>query len=61
MTAEKEIKGLFRYEKDSKRYHRFNVELEKGVGIVGNIYVPKGIDPMPKKITLEYADADKRR
>ena len=56
MTAEKEIKGKFRYEKDSKRYHRFAVELEKGVGIVGNIYVPKGIDAMPKKIILEYAD-----
>ena len=56
MTAEKEIKGKFRYEKDSKRYHRFNIELEKEVGIVGNIYIPKGIDVMPKKITLEYAD-----
>jgi len=56
MTAEKEIKGRFRYEKDSKRYHRFNIELEKRVGIVGNIYIPKDTDAMPKKITLEYAD-----
>jgi hypothetical protein len=56
MTAEKEIKGLFRYEKDSIRYHRFNVEIDQKVGIVGNIYVPKGIDAMPKKIVLEYAD-----
>jgi hypothetical protein len=56
MTAEKEIKGKFRYEKDSKRYHRFNIELEKGVEVVGNIYIPKGIDTMPKKIILEYAD-----
>jgi hypothetical protein len=59
MSERKEIIGKFRYEKDSKRYHRFNVELGKEVGIVGNLYVPKGIDAMPKKIILEYAD--KRR
>ena len=61
MSEEKEIKGLFRYEKDSIRYHRFNIELEKGVGIVSTVYIPKNIDAMPKKITLEYADAIKRR
>jgi hypothetical protein len=55
MSVEKEIKGKFRYEKDSKRYHRFKIELENEVGIVGTVYIPKNIDPMPKKITLAYA------
>ena len=49
-----EIKGKFRYEQDSKRYHRFKVETDED--IVGTIYVPKAKASMPKKITLEYAD-----
>ena len=54
MGEAKEIKGLFRYEQDSKRYHRFKIETD--TGIVGTVYVPKDIEAMPKKLALEYAD-----
>ncbi len=53
MNEQKEVKGLFRYEQDSKRFHRFQIETD--TGIVGTVYVPKGIDTMPKKLVLEYA------
>ncbi len=52
--SEKEIKGRFRYEQDSKRYHRFQIETE--AGIVGTVYVPKETKAMPRKLILEYAD-----
>lgn len=51
---EKEVTGKFRYEQGSKRYHRFKIETE--AGIVGTVYIPKDIETMPKKLTLEYAD-----
>jgi len=54
MGDKKEIKGKFRYEQDSKRYHRFQIETE--AGIVGTIYIPKNIQTMPKKLSLDYAD-----
>ena len=54
MDKKNEIRGKFRYNQDSKRYHRFQVETESGV--VGTIYVPKEIEAMPKKIVLDYAD-----
>ncbi len=56
MTEEKEVRGKFRYEQDSKRYHRFKVETD--VGVMGMIYVPKERQgaPMPKRLILEYAD-----
>ena len=53
MTEKKEITGKFRYEQDSRRYHRFKIETE--AGIVGTVYVPKDIEAMPKKLTLECA------
>jgi len=52
MTEKKEVEGKFRYEQDSKRYHRFQIETE--AGIVGTVYVPKDIESMPKKLVLEY-------
>ena len=54
MTDEKEVTGKFRYEQDSKRYHRFKIETDDG--IVGTVYVPKDKQSMPKKLILEYAD-----
>lgn len=30
MSDKKEIKGNFRYEQDSKRFHRFQIETEAG-------------------------------
>jgi len=55
MPDGQEVKGKFRYEQDSKRYHRFQIETDTA-GIVGIVYVPKGIETMPKKLILEYAD-----
>ena len=54
MTEEKEIIGKFKFDQDSKRFHRFQIETD--VGIVGTIYIPKDKESMPKKITLEYAN-----
>jgi hypothetical protein len=56
MGDKKEIKGLFRYEQDSKRYHRFQIETE--AGIIGTVYVPKDIGTMPKKLIFEYANKE---
>ena len=53
MSDEKEIKGTFRYDQDSKRFHRFKIETD--TGIVGTVYVPKDKESMPKKLILEYA------
>lgn len=36
---EKEVKGTFVYEQDSKRYHRFQIETEEG--ICGVVYIQK--------------------
>ena len=55
MDQKKEIIGQFRFDQDSKRFHRFQIETE--CGIVGTVYIPKdmGGDKLPKKITLDYA------
>ena len=52
--SEKEVAGKFRYEQDSKRCHRFQIETD--IGIVGTVYVPKTIEAMPKKLILTYAE-----
>lgn len=54
MEEEKEVTGKFRFDQDSKRFHRFKIETE--VGITGAIYIPKdlGGSKLPKKMTLEY-------
>jgi len=54
MSEEKEVTGKFRYEQDSKRYHRFKIETDEG--IVGTVYVPKDKESMPKKLILDYAN-----
>ena len=53
MDQKKEIVGKFRYEQDSKRFHRFQIETD--AGIVGTVYVPKDKESIPKKLVLEYA------
>jgi hypothetical protein len=53
MSEEKEVIGKFKYEQDSKRFHRFKVETD--AGIVGTIYIPKDKQSMPQKLILEYA------
>lgn len=52
MAENREIIGSFRYEQDSKRFHRFTVETDEGV--TGSIYVTKDSDGIPQKIVLEY-------
>ena len=54
MSEKIEITGKFRFDQDSKHFHRFQIETD--VGIVGTIYIPKDKESMPKKITLEYAN-----
>jgi hypothetical protein len=54
VSDEKEVTGKFRYEQDSKRYHRFGIETNEG--IVGTVYVPKDKQSMPKNLVLEYAN-----
>ena len=53
MPTEQEVKGKYRFDQDSKRFHRFQIETD--AGIVGTIYIPKTASGMPKRITLEYA------
>ena len=56
MSDEVEVTGSFKYEKDSKRYHRFQIETD--VGIVGTVYVPKNIESVPRKLIFEYAEKE---
>lgn len=54
MSESKEVKGWFRYDKDSKCYHRFQVKSE--TGIVGTIYIPREKKPIPRKLILDYVN-----
>jgi hypothetical protein len=56
MTEKKEITGKFKFEQDSKRYHRFQIITD--TGIVGTIYVPKNAESMPEKLILNYEGKD---
>ena len=51
-----EIQGKFTFDQDSKRYHRFQVETEAGV--VGMLYIPKNMQPLPDKIVLDRAERE---
>jgi hypothetical protein len=51
MTDTKEVKGSFKYEQDSKRYHRYKIEAPGG--IVGTVYFPKDTEEIPRRIVLE--------
>lgn len=50
VSSMEEVTGKLRYEKDSRRFNRFQVETT--VGIVGVVYIPKG-DELPKKVILD--------
>jgi len=50
-----DYEGVFVYDQDSKRFHRFRIEAGS---IVGTIYIPK-LGGIPGKITLTYQDARK--
>ena len=53
---EKEMKGRFEYEQDSKHYHRFRVEADSRV--VGSLYVPKDV-ALPDKIFSRSSPLEK--
>lgn len=40
-----------KFDKDTKRMHRFNIESKDGVA--GSIYVSKDLNPLPEEITVE--------
>ena len=52
MSESKEVKEVFIFDQDSKRFHRFRIEGEDG--IVGNLYVPKDCEGSPGRIVLNY-------
>ncbi len=52
MNRTKEVKGEFKYDKDSKRYHRFKISADSG-NVVGLIYISKDYRPLPHKLILE--------
>lgn len=56
MVETRQIKIIATYDRDSKRYHRYIID--DGQGIVGNIYIPKDIEKVPKEIiiTLQVKD-----
>jgi hypothetical protein len=56
MTEKNEITGKFRFDQDSKRFHRFRIETD--AGIVGTVYIPKDKKSMPKKLTLQYVNKE---
>ena len=56
MAETKEVKGTFKYEQDSKRYHRYSIETDSGV--VGTVYVPKDMKELPERIVLDLAKDD---
>ena len=47
-----EVKLIFRYEQDSKRFHRFKIVDPDGK-VTGSIYIPKDMKPIPSKLLLE--------
>jgi len=51
MTEERISKGRFQYDKDSSKYHRFQLKAEGG--IVGTLYVPKEAKDIPETILLK--------
>ena len=48
MEKKKEITATF--DQDSKRYHRYTID--KGQGIVGNVYIPKESAEIPKQLII---------
>lgn len=45
------VELVARYDRDTKRMHRYLVESEHG--IAGSIYINKSAHPLPKRIVLE--------
>jgi len=50
--SDKELKIKFRYEQDSKRYHRFKIIDPQGY-VTGSVYFSKDMEELPAKVVLE--------
>jgi hypothetical protein len=57
MSEQKEAKGTFKFDNDTKRFHRFQVEVDGG--IIGSVFIPKGA-AIPARITLEYGKGERQ-
>ena len=53
MTENTGTTGVFTFDQDSKRFHRFKIQADDG--IVGTLYVPKDCLAAPLKIVLDFA------
>lgn len=53
MTERTEATGVFIFDQDSKRFHRFRIQADDG--IIGTLYVPKDCQAAPLKIVLDFA------
>jgi hypothetical protein len=51
MTEKKISRGNFEYDKDSAKYHRYQVSAQDG--IVGTLYIPKDVKDIPDSIVLK--------
>ena len=51
-----DVQGTYKFEKDTRRYHRFEIRLENGG--VGTLYLPKDVRPLPKEIMIRYESKD---
>lgn len=50
-----EVTAKFKYERDTKRFHRFNIVDPDGeTEISGTVYIAKGQDGIPKRLVLKY-------
>jgi hypothetical protein len=50
-----EVNAKFKYERDTKRFHRFNIVDPDGeIEIGGTVYIAKGQDGIPKRLVLKY-------
>lgn len=57
MSEQKESKGHFIFDGDTKRQHRFVIK--SGDGITGLIYIPKDNEGIPERITLDKKQPNK--
>ena len=57
MSETTQAKGAYRFDKDTRRYHRFKVKIDGGG--LGTLYLPKGLKPLPKQLTLTYQEKNK--
>jgi hypothetical protein len=49
--VEEKIEVTATYDRDSKRYHRYNID--EGKGIAGSVYIPKEENPICKEILIK--------